>query len=415
MGKEYIQRIVGRSSRPRSERLRKVGSATANASSPLSGQAQSSALIGHDHPNIQDLNKIRIIDGYFYLAETLADDDGSIVHETNKAKAGFADIAQANAYGYTLDWFIPVNENGKTALKLNPIYSGLWTEGFLSSGRGDEAATTRDTPLTSLSDVNINPASLSDGDLIAWNATSHKWGRIAQSSISPDLTKEKIKSTLGISDWALSANPPQTASSVQELTDVTLTSLASNDLLLWNGSKWVNTAKSSFLSGLLKASDLKVLTFAAGQFSAGSYNPTTAGTVNIPTTLDHIADGSTRRLSDYVTTSALNTQAARIDRILSWFDEDANGNIYVVPKNNQNRGFYNNGFISSGEGRSESSGTADVAWGTTSQDAATLIVDGISFSLLKESAHNKIVFLTESEYEGLATKEAGVIYMTYES
>lgn len=44
------------------------------------------------------------------------------------------------------------------------------------------------------------------------------------------------------------------------------------------------------------------LTLQAGAFSGVTYTPNAAGrTVNIPTTLDHLSDGNTRKLSDYVT------------------------------------------------------------------------------------------------------------------
>lgn len=44
------------------------------------------------------------------------------------------------------------------------------------------------------------------------------------------------------------------------------------------------------------------LTLQAGAFSGVTYTPNAAGkTVNIPTTLDHLSDGSSRKLSDYVT------------------------------------------------------------------------------------------------------------------
>lgn len=44
------------------------------------------------------------------------------------------------------------------------------------------------------------------------------------------------------------------------------------------------------------------LTLSAGSFTAGEWTPTSSnGSFNVPTTLDHIADGSSRKLADYVT------------------------------------------------------------------------------------------------------------------
>lgn len=50
------------------------------------------------------------------------------------------------------------------------------------------------------------------------------------------------------------------------------------------------------------------LTLSAGTFSSGTWNPATAaGSVSIPTTLDHIGEGTTRKLSDYVTLETAQT------------------------------------------------------------------------------------------------------------
>lgn len=50
------------------------------------------------------------------------------------------------------------------------------------------------------------------------------------------------------------------------------------------------------------------LTLSAGTFSSGTWNPATAaGSVSIPTTLDHIGEGTTRKLSDYVTLATTQT------------------------------------------------------------------------------------------------------------
>ena len=83
--------------------------------------------------NLVDLNMITIDEGYVYLTETY-EENGELVTETEKVKAGFADRAAANANGYTLDWFIPVTVDGELTLKLNPIYAGVWAVGWLASG-----------------------------------------------------------------------------------------------------------------------------------------------------------------------------------------------------------------------------------------------------------------------------------------
>ena len=65
---------------------------------------------------------------------------------------------------------------------------------------------------------------------------------------------------------------------------------------------------ASDLGALTAHQTIYALTLRAGSFSTGTYTPNSAAaTVNIPTTLDHISDGSTRKLSDYVTLSGTQT------------------------------------------------------------------------------------------------------------
>ena len=53
---------------------------------------------------------------------------------------------------------------------------------------------------------------------------------------------------------------------------------------------------------------ISTLTLNAGSFTAGTWTPTGNGTsFNIPTTLDHISDGTSRKLSDYVTLATAQT------------------------------------------------------------------------------------------------------------
>ena len=131
----YTKSSINRTARPRSERLRELGGLIV----PVSAAASSGAIVptgsDHTHANLADLNRISITDGYIYITDEVIDPDTqetSIV--TDKAMAGYADRAGANADGYTLDWFIPVTVNGSLTLKLNPIYAGVWAEGFGSFG-----------------------------------------------------------------------------------------------------------------------------------------------------------------------------------------------------------------------------------------------------------------------------------------
>lgn len=63
------------------------------------------------------------------------------------------------------------------------------------------------------------------------------------------------------------------------------------------------------------------LTLQAGSFTAGTYTPNTAAkTIKVPTTLDHIADGTNRKLSDYALASDLSALATRVTSIEDWFE-----------------------------------------------------------------------------------------------
>lgn len=133
----YTKSSINRTARPRSERLRELGGLIVPVSAAAASGGASIVPTGtdHTHANLADLNRISITDGYIYITDEVIDPDTqetSIV--TDKAMAGYADRAGANADGYTLDWFIPVTVNGSLTLKLNPIYAGLWAEGWISAG-----------------------------------------------------------------------------------------------------------------------------------------------------------------------------------------------------------------------------------------------------------------------------------------
>lgn len=75
-----------------------------------------------------------------------------------------------------------------------------------------------------------------------------------------------------------------------------------------NISGGVITLGNDTITPLTSHQTIYGLTLSAGQFTGGTYTPTSsAGSFNIPTTLDHIADGTTRKLSDYVTLSTPQT------------------------------------------------------------------------------------------------------------
>lgn len=184
----YTKSSINRAPRPRSERLRESGATIVSTStSPMSGAGYIPSGSNHTHANLDALNMITVEDGYIYLTDTYTDETTQEqVTETVKVKAGFADKAAANADGYTLDWFIPVTVNGVLTLKLNPVYAGLWAEGWITAGGigtgggGGGGA----SYLWELDDVSLG--TLGSGNLLAWNGTA--WTNIDQSTITPDLT-----------------------------------------------------------------------------------------------------------------------------------------------------------------------------------------------------------------------------------
>lgn len=185
----YTKSSINRAARPRSERLREIGGAIVSTStSVMGGNNYVPSGSGHSHANLDSLNMITVADGYIYLTDTYTDETtGDQVTETVKASVGFADKAGANADGYTLDWFVPVTVNGVLTLKLNPIYAGLWAEGWISAGgvgTGGGGGGGGASFLSELDDVSLG--TLASGNLLAYNGTV--WTNIPQSSITPDLT-----------------------------------------------------------------------------------------------------------------------------------------------------------------------------------------------------------------------------------
>ena len=131
------------------------------------------------------------------------------------------------------------------------------------------------------------------------------------------------------------------ATALSELTDVSLTALASGQLLMYNGSKWTNVAQSSIVPTLkaltfgsktyngttaqtITAADLGALTshqpiyalsLQAGAFSTKTYTPNVgAQTVNIPTNTSHLSNDSgfitSAALAPYITTTTANATFA---------------------------------------------------------------------------------------------------------
>ena len=229
----YTKSSINRAPRPRSERLRESGATIVSTStSPMSGAGYIPSGSNHTHANLDALNMITVDDGYIYLTDTYTDETTQEqVTETVKVKAGYADKAGANADGYTLDWFIPVTVNGVLTLKLNPVYAGLWAEGWITAGGigtgggGGGGA----SYLWELDDVSLG--TLGNGNLLAWNGTA--WTNIDQSTITPDLTGYATQSWVTGQGYITNESDPVFSSSAAA--GITAANIAS-----WN-SKTSNT------------------------------------------------------------------------------------------------------------------------------------------------------------------------------
>ena len=229
----YTKSSTNRAARPRSERLRESGGVIVSTStSVMGGASYIPSGNTHTHANLDALNMITVDDGYIYLTDTYTDENTQEeVTETVKVKAGYADMAAANADGYTLDWFIPVTVNGVLTLKLNPVYAGLWAEGWITAGGigtgggGGGGA----SYLWELDDVSLG--TLGNGNLLAWNGTA--WTNIDQSTITPDLTGYATQSWVTGQGYITNESDPVFSASAAA-------GITASDITAWN-NKTSNT------------------------------------------------------------------------------------------------------------------------------------------------------------------------------
>ena len=72
--RQYIQSAVNRTARPRSKRLRRLGGAIVSTSTSVSEAGHYSSGGNHVHANLDDLNMITVDDGYIYLTDEVVDE-----------------------------------------------------------------------------------------------------------------------------------------------------------------------------------------------------------------------------------------------------------------------------------------------------------------------------------------------------
>ena len=111
-----------------------------------------------------------------------------------------------------------------------------------------------------------------------------------------------------VSAWAKASTKPSYNFSEIGSKPTTLSGYGITDAKIQSG---VITLGSNTITPLTSHQTIYALTLQAGTFANGTYTPNSAAkTFNIPTTLDHISDGTNRKLSDYVT---LHTTQNNID------------------------------------------------------------------------------------------------------
>ena len=120
---------------------------------------------------------------------------------------------------------------------------------------------------------------------------------------SASFTKANIKSTLGISDWALASTKPSYNFSEIGTKPTTLGGYGITDAKISNG---VITLGSATITPLTTHQTIYNLTLQAGTFSEKTFDPnSSAQTVNIPTTTSHISEGNNLYFTNVRAVSAL--------------------------------------------------------------------------------------------------------------
>lgn len=193
-------------------------------------------------------------------------------------------------------WFEVVTVNGESALHAKSgmaIYSDSWiSAGGIGSGSGGGGSVVSisnvKTVGTKIADITIDGVTTAIKDGLVWGAYND--------------TAKTVALTLNGQQYVLCVNGYSAGGGVSSESDPVFTAspaygITSNDISAWN-------AKSDFsgaYSDLTGKPSFYALSLNSGSFVSGTYDPTSgAGSFNIPTTLDHIADGSTRRLANYL-------------------------------------------------------------------------------------------------------------------
>lgn len=243
-----------------------------------------------------------------------------------------------------IDWFFDETYTEgnveKHRLKLNPRFEGMYAMGWVSAGgvgeQGIDIIPATDQDLGGIlagsvhsTTPTINPVSSVSGKYYYVEVDSNglafvnvPWTggggggagtvtevKVGNTPYQPDtdgiVTIPAYPTTLPASDvssWAKAPSKPSYSLSeitgTSDLQAIEALSGTSGLLKKTGANTWILDA-TTYLSS---HQTIYTLTFEAGSFEAGAYTPNSAAkTIKIPTTLDHISEGSSRKLSDYVT------------------------------------------------------------------------------------------------------------------
>lgn len=140
--------------------------------------------------------------------------------------------------------------------------------------------------------------------------------------------------------WAKASSKPSYAFSELTAHPTTLSGYGITDAKIANG---VITLGNDTITPLTAHQTIYKLTLNAGTFTAGEYTPNSgATTFNIPTSLDHIADGATRKLSDYLPLSGGTMTGDIIMNGGSVLSATDSANYVGSPTNRFGNGFFRN-------------------------------------------------------------------------
>lgn len=197
------------------------------------------------------------------------------------------------------------------------VYADGWVSaGGIGSGGAGGSVVSIDNLLSSGTRIATITIDGDDYDILAptggaGTVSSIMLGSTSYSPVNGVVSLPAYPTTLPASDvysWAkASSKPSYSLSEISGTDDLQAIEALSgtSGLLRKTGSNTWSLDTTNYLSS---HQTIYKLTLNAGSFTAGDYTPnSSAKTFNIPTSLDHIADGTNRKLSDYVTLGTTQT------------------------------------------------------------------------------------------------------------